>query len=489
MRGRAKLFTLVAAVTFIALGLTSFHSVSVSATGSSGFVTRQGTKFMLDGKEFRFVGFNLFDAANTYFPDQNKVGYSCPRDNGWWSQANIFPEADLDAAMKFMKDTAGANVLRFWAFQRYTNGGTDWSGIDKVIRVAKKNGFKLLPVLDDGPGYCTYPEPQGNAKWKLGGDTWYTTGYKQKQGSYALTYPDFVKAIVTRYKDEPAILGWAMMNEADTSMRVNGKSALVGFATDIGNLIKANDPNHLITVGTQSNGASGASGADFNDVYGLPMIDFTEIHDWPYWAGGDYFPLPGSSDGKTLPDVNSPDCTKTYQAKLACSIANSIRTIQKPVIIGEGGVRAKQDTFTDPQTGVALNYEQQKTRRANILESKMKAFFDNGGAGYVVWQYNKVIDGEGYDVIHNSNDPLFARMKVFGENFASSISSSTTSTSPTTCKEDVNSDGIVDIEDYSLLVNNFFKTPPPNLKADVNGSGFVDIEDYSAMARKYLKPC
>lgn len=483
MRGRVKNFVFISTIICTVGGLALFNRVQVSATGNMGFVTREGTQFMLDGKPFKFVGFNLFDAANTYFPDQNKVGYSCPRDNGWWT--NIFTEQDLDTAMQFMKANGGATVLRFWAFQRYTNGGTDWSGIDKVIRVAKKNGFKLLPVLEDGPGYCTYPEPQGNAKWKLGGDTWYSTGYKQLQGNYKLTYPDFVKAIVTRYKDEPAILGWAMMNEADTSLRVNGKSVLVGFATDIGNLIKANDPNHLVTVGTQSNGASGASGADFNDVYGIPTVDFTELHDWPYWAGGDYFPLPGSSDGKTLPDVNSPDCTKTYQAKLACSIANSIKTIKKPVIIGEVGVRAKQDTFTDPVTAEALDVVKQRLRRANIIDAKMKAFFDNGGAGYVIWQWNKVIDGEGYDVLHQTSDPILPVMKKYADSFAGG---STTST-PSVCNVDINLDGIIDIDDYGIIVNNFFKNPPLNPRANINGVGLVDIDDYTLLVEKFLKPC
>lgn len=376
------------------------------ADASDSFVTREGSRFVLNGKEFKFVGFNLFDAANTYFPDQGKNGYSCPRDNGWWR--DIYTETELDQAMKQMKNEAGASVLRFWAFQRYTNGGTDWSGIDKVIRVAKRNGFKVLPVLEDGPGYCTFPEPQGNAKWKYSGDTWYTDGFRKKMGNYQLTYPEYVKAIVSRYKDEPAIFGWAMMNEADTSKRVVGpngdESALVGFAREIGTIIKDIDKNHLLTVGTQSNGASGASGKDYVAVHsvkgpnGEDLIDFGEIHDWPYW-GGDTQALPGSADGLTLPDPDSPDCVKTYQAKLGCSIANSVSKLNKPILMGEAGISARDDSG--------------RARRATLMDNKMSAFFNAGGAGYLVWQWNKVIDGEAYDVQPNTRDPLLAVMKKY----------------------------------------------------------------------------
>ncbi len=399
------------------LTIASINASPIQA--ATGFVSRQNTQFYLDNRVFKFVGFNLYDAGNTYFPDQGKQGYSCPRNNGWWT--NIYTEADLDAEMAYAKQTSGTSVLRFWAFQSYTNGGTDWSGVDKVIRVAKKHNMKVIPVLDDGPGYCTQPNNQ--AKWSLNSDSWYVDGYKQKMGTYALTYPDYVRAIVTRYKDEPAIFGWMMMNEADTSRKIlsdgttkidgNGPSVLVNFVKDIGGIIKSIDQNHLVTLGTQSNGASGATGKDFIDVYGLPEIDFTEVHDWGYWADinhdwrlGEQNPLPGSLNGVTLPDPNSVDCQKQYGAQLACSIAMSIQVLNKPIIMGEAG--ASVNRWSKPE-------------RANLLDAKMKAFFNAGGAGYLVWQWNKVIDTEGFDVLMTPADPLLPKMKTLADNFSAGI--------------------------------------------------------------------
>lgn len=440
-KGFAPVLLLVAAlalVSFFALStllpfkdkmMSQLYPKDSSHAAGAGFVTRSGTKFMLDGKEFRFIGFNLFDAANTYFPEQGLQGYSCPRDNGWWS--NIYTEAKLDQEMAYVKQQTGANVLRFWAFQTYTKSGTDWSGIDKVIRVAKKNGMKIIPVLEDGPGYCT--QPHGQAKWAYAGDTWYTDGYKLKMGNYAMTYPDYVRAIVTRYKDEPAIFSWMMMNEADTSRKLlpdgttkidgAGPSVLVNFAKDIGGIIKAIDSNHLVTLGTQSNGANGASGKDFVDVYGIPELDYTEVHDWGYWADinhnwslGEQNALPGSIDNKTLPNPDSADCLKQYGAQIACSIANSLQKLNKPIIVGEGGTSTKRWSAA---------------QRAALLDNKIKAFFDVGGAGYLVWQWNSVVDAEGFDVLMSTNDPLLPKLKIYSDQFAASVPVSSASINPT----------------------------------------------------------
>jgi mannan endo-1,4-beta-mannosidase len=353
-----------------------------------GFVTVQGTQFRLGGEQFRFVGFNLFDAAAT-------ESYKCAS----WDR---FSDSELDAAIKYMRDHGGASVLRFWAFQKYTNGGTDWSGIDRVINIAKANGIKVIPVLENGQSHCT---GQATAKYNYEGDTWYTDGYKEPFGTDPLSYRDYVQLIVDRYKDEPAILGWMMMNEADTSAKNgSGQSVLVDFATDIGALIKGIDSNHLLTVGTQSNGASGASGQDFIDVYSLPTIDFAEGHDWGYW-GSDTDPLPGADEDLTLPDPESSFCLQTYQNKIACSIAQSLGIVGKPFVIGESGI-------------AATNAGERQTR-ANLIEDKMLAAFSNGVSGYLIWQFNRVMDTENFDVLSTTNDPLFDVLLSFANDLGS----------------------------------------------------------------------
>ena len=68
------------------------------------------------------------------------------------------------------------------------------------------HGIKLILTLDDNWGDCTFP---GSIK-----DTnWYTSGYKNVQQGYKKSFPDYVTAIVTHFKNEPAIGVWEIMNE------------------------------------------------------------------------------------------------------------------------------------------------------------------------------------------------------------------------------------------------------------------------------------
>jgi len=227
---------------------------SVAAT----FVARSGRQLILDGKPFRFVGVNLYDAAAS---DR----YSC-------NPGKRLTDAQLLDTLRYLHDQGGATVLRFWAYQTYTQGGTYFGGVDRVIAAAAKVGMKVLPVLEDGPGNCTTIDP-ASPKVKYQGDTWYSDGYKVPYGNATMSYRDYVKVLVAHYANEPTILAWSMMNEADTSARDQfDRPVLVDFATDIAARIRAVDSHHLITVGTQSNGAPGASGPDFaaTGVTGVP---------------------------------------------------------------------------------------------------------------------------------------------------------------------------------------------------------------------------
>ncbi|KQC36972.1 cellulase family glycosylhydrolase [Frankia sp. ACN1ag] len=351
------------------------------------FVTRSGAQLKLGGQPFRFIGFNYFDAAAT---DR----YTC----AWWPRVS---DADLDRDFRFLHEQAGATVVRFWAFQTYTQGGTDFSGVDRVIRAARANGMRVMPVLENEWGDCTTAATRTDSKAAYQGDTWFGQGYRVPFGNATLSYRDYVSRIVTHYRDEPTILGWTMMNEAETSARDDqNRPALVGFAGDIAGVIKSADPRHLVSVGSQSNGAPGASGPDFAAVYGLANIDFTEVHDWSAW-GSDTEALPGSAKDGSLPATTSPQCAPVRGAPLACSFA-SAQQLGKPLIVGEAGIAA----------GDAAGRE----RRADLLAAKVRAAFHNGASGYLIWQFNHVVDTERYDVLPSDNDPLFAVLRRLSDN-------------------------------------------------------------------------
>lgn len=60
----------------------------------------------------------------------------------------------------------------------------------------------------------------------------------------------------------------------------------------------------------------------------------------------------------------------------------------------------------------------------------------------------------------------------------------------TSCqKSDINQDGLVDIQDYSILVRNFFSSESQVGRSDINRDGFVDIKDYSTLVRHFFNRC
>jgi mannan endo-1,4-beta-mannosidase len=248
------------------------------AAAPAGFVTRSGRDFMLDGAPFRFVGANMYNAAG------DPSIYEC---GPWMSN----PDVELDAWFAHARTDFGARVVRFWAFQRYTNGGTDWRSFDRVMRTANKYGVKVLPVLENQWGDCSL----GGARY----DTWYSGGYKQAYGGYPLSYQEYVRRVVQRYRNEPAVFAWMLMNEAEgrTASGAEAADALYTFTRDMSSYVKARDPNHLVTLGTIGGGQPGVRDANYERLLGISTVDFGEFHDY----NSNDVPMPGAPITVTAP--------------------------------------------------------------------------------------------------------------------------------------------------------------------------------------------
>jgi mannan endo-1,4-beta-mannosidase len=369
-----------------ALALTG--SVLVACSGSSGdFVEEDGRGFTVGGEPFRFVGYNLYDAAAS---DR----YACR------PSSRIAPE-DLEEQFRWLHDEAGVTVVRFWAYQTYTDGGRDFSAVDRVVDAARATGIRLIPVLEDGPGDCSTGEA-GVPLSEADDGHWFSSGYREPYGSAELSYRDYARVVAEHYRDEPTILAWMLVNEAETSERdPQGRSVLVSFAGDVAGLVHSVDPHHLVTLGTQGNGAPGGSGADFRDVYNQADLDFAEVHDWGRY-GSDDEAMPGAAADGALPAADSGQCT-SRTAPIACSFSIAA-DIEKPIVVGEVGITALDAAG--------------RGRRAELLRAKARAAFAAGAAGYLVWHYSTQ-HTDGYDVVRSDGDLLFDVTRRLGAELAS----------------------------------------------------------------------
>jgi uncharacterized repeat protein (TIGR01451 family)/CSLREA domain-containing protein len=338
-RARAAL-GLAAIVPLAALLLAQQAQAAIPPPTAVDFVTRSGTQLQLRGDPYRFTGVNVYNANNS---------------SGCW-----YPMASgsiLDDSIVALG--GGGKVIRAWFFQALaTSAGTrNWSGFDHTLAVLAARSKRVIVTLGNQWADCDGPNG-GAGAYK--DEAWYTAGYTQPDPAGTVSYRDFVAEIVTRYRDNPTILAWQLMNEAEvkpsetsTVCSAGAAQILEDFATDVSGLIKSIDPNHLVSLGTIGGGQCGAQGAEYQDVHDVATIDLCEYHDY----GSPTTPMPG-------------DQWNGLQVRL-----DQCNALNKPLIVGETGIRPQDVDGT-------------LAGRAAAFDAKFDAQFDAGVVGQLVWAWN-----------------------------------------------------------------------------------------------------
>lgn len=305
-----------------------------------GFVRRNGTDLTVDGVPYRFVGLNMYDS----------VAAPC------WK----YP-IKLSTALRA---TTGQTVARVFAFQRMavTNGRRDWTYIDNALASYRAARVRVILTLTDTVSGqpCTDSATDRTLAW-------YRSGYKHIVEG-ATTYRDWVAQIVRRYRDDPTVMAWQLVNEGEarsqdgTCSEARAAAALRTFADDVGSLVKRLDPNHLVSLGTIS-GQCGSNEADYLVVYGSPFIDLCDYHDYNF---------PNSPMGNT-------DHTNGLPLTLGRATA-----LHKPLMVGEMGIR------WDALSTATRAY------RAKLLDAKLSAQLSAGVAGVLLWSWSDTLSDQPY---------------------------------------------------------------------------------------------
>lgn len=325
------------------------------------FVTAQGSDLFAEGKRFRFVGANRYDVA------------SWPPGSGNFYCGNAYSDSELDTIVGGLASSTGATVLRLWAFQTFTLGGSDFTTIDRVIATARAHGLRVILTLENQYQDCTQTDPGTSDGSKSA--TWYGGGYETDAlGADTLPYRDYVRQFVARYQNEPAIAMWQLMNEASSS----DADALYGFAVDMASVVKGADPNHLLSLGTLGSGQPGTDGANYKRLYSIPGIDVVEAHDY---------------DHATVAMPGSPSST----SNTVYSDLQDAAALGKPFFIGEAGIPAP-----------APMYMYSYADRAADMDAKIAAQWAAGTDGFLIWSWwDGMSDNlQGWDF--NTTDPLAA---------------------------------------------------------------------------------
>lgn len=339
---------------------------------ATGFVSRSGTHFVLDGKPFYFVG------TNAYWADQ-------------------LASADLTSLFSQM-NSAGLKVLRIFAWSDNVGSAQDsslqyWSGstntpnaaafakqIDPIVAAAEKAGIKLvIPMIGNWGGSINLYIQQ-----ILGSSATHDTFFSNAK--IIAAYKKYVNFFVSRYKSSPAIFAWELMNEPRCTGDDNrGQSSscntamITSWVSTMSAYIKSLDSNHMVTLGDEgwfstnagygsSYDYGGAIGIDWISNLKLSSIDYGTVHLYPSsWGQTD-------SWGSTWIDQH----------------ATWAKSIGKPVVLEEFGSASS-------------------TRTTNV-NNWMNSAYNDGYAGIQYWQfvskfpsgYSSPDDGNGISTTESS---------------------------------------------------------------------------------------
>ena len=310
----------------------------------TGFITRVGTRLFLNGQPYHFLGFNIYNA-------NSRAGSTC-----WYT---LNDGSGLDRALT---DASGENAFRadFYQGLAMRNGVRDWSAFDKTLAVAAAHHMKVVASLSGEGGSCKdYPVDTH----KL--ESWYQSGYTHPEAT-GESYRNWVRDVVSRYKDNPAILMWQMMGEAEDPVQWSPKvcsatanGTLKAWASDMAAMMKSIDRNHLVTVGTIGSGQCGASGSAYVGLYSSPNIDVCDREDYGHPSQA----MPGDQWNGMLVRIQE------------CAAMN------KPLFVAETGIQR-----SDPN------------RRAE-WDAKFAAQLGAGVVGEFIWDFSLGSISDGYEVL------------------------------------------------------------------------------------------
>lgn len=327
---------LVSLALAVAAGTVAFSHAAADAA-SSGFVQRCGIHFCLNGKTYYFAGANTYDVF-TYGGSYGDT------------ETQYMDKARIDAHMAELQADK-VSVLRLWMFSHESWHGFEagkgvyndqqFALFDYVIESAKAHDIRLIPVFENY--WEAYGGIDTRLKWEglSGGHPGRAVFFDKTRCPGCFTqYKNYVNYALNRtnhysgikYKDEPAIFAWELMNEPryqDVSADENKSGAtLRKWVDEMASYVKSIDPNHLVGTGMEGHesryGFGGDEGNPFVYIHQSPYIDFTSAHPYPNagWAN------------LTL------DQTKTLIGKW---ISDSHYVVGKPFFMGEFNTEGNAD--------------------------------------------------------------------------------------------------------------------------------------------------
>ena len=285
---------------FLFLLLPEFSTSHLLAL--SGFVSCQGTNFMLNGKPYFFAGANCYDFFT--YGDGSSTSSSNAIESSYMSKSAI------DAQMARMQ-ADGVTVLRTWGFNHQGTwhvfeaskgvyNEPEFREFDYILNSASNHNIRVIVALENY--WTAYGGIDTRLSWEglTGGDPGRRIFFTNPPA--ILGYTNYVKYFLNRtnhytgiqYKNDQTVFAWEVMNEPryqgeSSSQNLSG-TKLRAWVDSVGAFIKNVDTNHLLGTGMEGQGTAygygGDNGSPFVYIHQSPYIDFCSAHMYPTesWA-------------------------------------------------------------------------------------------------------------------------------------------------------------------------------------------------------------
>ena len=338
-----------------------------SSTGSGGdaFVRTRGTRFVVKGKPFRFVGANVAimyrDEDRARMPETlARAAQSGIRVVRVWASGEGGPN-DVGPIADFA-DWPRMHPFR-WAPGQWNEDA--FVHLDKVIAEASRNNIYVQLCLTnwwrDTGGITQYLRWAGIND---AADNAYPFGINNDRAMLFYTndetrrlYREHIEKLVNRrntitgvlYRDDPNIFGWELINEGQA---VTGRwHERRAWIAEMSGYLRSLDPNHVITPGTWGY-RTAAERREWLLDHQLPNVDYADVHNYP------------------RPDTDVFVDSPRAMAEFVDNRAAAAFSIKKPLVFGEFGMGPEGYN----------GFSQTEWFRA-FLESTVRA----GSAGSMFW--------------------------------------------------------------------------------------------------------
>ncbi|HZL43925.1 MAG TPA: choice-of-anchor tandem repeat GloVer-containing protein, partial [Verrucomicrobiae bacterium] len=285
-------FSKLAALWLLLLPLSNSHLLAFN-----GYVSRQGTNFVLAGKPFFFAGANCYDLF-TYGGGSDSSSSNAIENSYMDKNAIDTQMARMQADGVTVVRTWGFNHLGTWHVFEASKGNyneAEFREFDYILNSASNHNIRLIVALENY--WADYGGIDTRLSWEglTGGDPGrrkFFTNTPAIQG-----YKNYVQYFLnrtnhytgTQYKKDQTIFAWEVMNEpryqGESSTENVAGTKLRAWMDNVGAFIKGIDTNHLLGTGMEGLGSSfgygGDVGAPFVNVQQSTNIDFCSAHVYP----------------------------------------------------------------------------------------------------------------------------------------------------------------------------------------------------------------